>query len=104
MKLANIIRNGLSYALRSPVNPELLKTEQGKTELQSRINARFKPQNIFHELITHYEIFRKGTHPIRKISTTTKKWANAATNSNKHSKIALKRDHLPTISNFSSNN
>lgn len=61
-----------SYALRSPINPDLLKSVEGKMEIEKRLAARFKPANLYGEVIESYENFRKGTIPLRKTCMTSK--------------------------------
>ena len=80
MKILSIIKQNFSYALRSPINLDLLKTEAGKILIQQSLAARFKPADLFSELLNRYDSFRKGTNSLRKISTNSKSLASRSTN------------------------
>ena len=54
MKYCLKLRQNLSSALRSPINPELLKTAEGRAEIQKRLEQRFKSEHILHATINQY--------------------------------------------------
>lgn len=57
--ITKVLYQNLSYALRSPINIELLKSEEGKLALQSSLRARFKNEEMLTTLHHNYEAFRK---------------------------------------------
>ena len=82
MNFGLTLRHYFSYALRSPINPELLKTAEGRAQLQKRIEQRFKPESLLPATVDQYESFRKGKDSPKKSSTISKNSANSATKSN----------------------
>ena len=46
MKIVRIIKQTLSYSVRSPISTELVKSESGREEIKTRLSKRFKSEDI----------------------------------------------------------
>lgn len=72
MRLARNLVSRFSYTLRSPINVDLLKSEQGQFSLRKSIQARFKDEKLLDKLIKDYESYRKSSQIVIETFMNTK--------------------------------
>lgn len=62
-----------SSALRSPIPPDLLKSDPGRQEIERRCSARFKDSAFPQQLFSSFDTFRKGKVPLSEICTCSRR-------------------------------
>lgn len=77
--LTALIRTPFSYVLRSPINVDLLKSEEGRAHLRTSMRARFKEEGLLVELQKNYECFRKSSMIVIEVFTSSKHSASRPT-------------------------
>jgi hypothetical protein len=72
MRLCRVIGRGISQVLRSPIDPELVKSWEGRREIEKRVKGRFKEEGLVDETVKNYELFRKSRFDLSGIFTISK--------------------------------
>ena len=52
--LSKHLRSSFSFNLRSPINIDLLKTEEGRKSIEQGLKARFKDEKFLNNLTNSY--------------------------------------------------